>query len=639
MGLSRLRLTLNLLLEIPEDGKELPLMKMQPSPPGLTQQVDARKVLVLAPHFDDEVLGCGGLICDLTAQGAEVWVLFLSDSAGGVEQVDDPETYAARRLDEAKLSVQEIRAQMSDPLQLPDGKLLEHRAKLAEGILGELTRVKPDLLLVTSPTEITCDHVAAFLAVHDVLSGVRPGDELEASVHGLKILTYEVNHLQHPDLLVNVSAHLETLERAMAHHRSQQERHDYWGAYLGRSKFRALTLGPEVQAVEAYRILETQDFVRRGAVTLVEDLGGLWTPDRLEEGPLISVVVRTHNRPRHLAEALESIAGSVYRRIEVVLVNDGGEVPALPPEYPFEICLVDLQPNRGRAGAADAGVDAAKGAYVAFLDDDDLVDPEHYAVLVQGIRAAGVRVAYSDAAVGVYHLDGEQGWKRTELRLPYSRDFDPDLLLVDNYIPFHTLLVEKDLFDQVGGFRDYPFFEDWDLLIRLARVTPFHHLRRVTCEYRQFRGGGHHILGDRPRERGDFLAMKARIIESHRDDWSAETVARVIDGLRSEAVMAEEARRAEEERRSALEEQFHRLRGTLQAAEENGRRLQASKDELKQDLEAQRRQVTELHVFQEEQSRSLRDAYSEIERLNELIRNMENTRAWKLHQRIQGLKG
>jgi hypothetical protein len=85
---------------------------------------------------------------------------------------------------------------------------------------------------------------------------------------------------------------------------------------------------------------------------------------------------------------------------------------------------------------------------------------------------------------------GPGGWTEAERRLPYSRDFDPDVLRLDNYIPFNTLLAERALFEELAFDPDLPIFEDWDFLIRLARRTPFHHVRRVTCEYRHFRGGG-----------------------------------------------------------------------------------------------------------------------------------------------------
>ncbi len=219
----------------------------------------------------------------------------------------------------------------------------------------------------------------------------------------------------------------------------------------------------------------------------------------------MSVVVRTRDRPDFLAEALASLARSTWRRLEVVLVNDGGAPPVLPAGYPLPVVRVELQPNRGRAGAANAGIAAAHGDYVCFLDDDDLVEPEHFALLAGLAQGAGVRVGYSDAAVGVYQPGGPQGWQEVERRLPYSRDFDPELLLLDNYIPFHTLIFEKTLLEEAGPLDEsLAFFEDWDFLIRLAQRTRFQHLPRVTCEYRHFRGAGHHILGDRPRATGRF---------------------------------------------------------------------------------------------------------------------------------------
>lgn len=615
-------------------------MRNPPSPPGKTETVQAQKALVLAPHYDDEVLGCGGLLCELAEQGADVQVLFLSDSSGGRggEATADPAAYAERRRQEAEAAAETLGIHVLPPLLLPDGELQAHLETLSDSLAQVLSEQGPDLVLVTSPTEITADHVAAFTALHRALIGLRPGDALEARLRDTTFLTYEVNHLQYPDLLIDVSPWLDRLERAMACHASQQERHDYWGAYLGRSKFRALTLGPQIKGVESYRRLKLDNFTLSSESALVESLGARWSASP-RSGPSISVIVRTHNRPQLLGDALASLAASTYQDLEVIVVNDGGASPVLPEEFPFEIRLVDLQPNRGRAGAAQAGVEASTGDYVAFLDDDDVVQPEHYAALQAVAGAAGVRVAYSDAAVGVYELDGEQGWKRTERRLPYSRDFDAERLLVDNYIPFHTLLFERALFAEVEGFdHDLAIFEDWDLLIRMAKVTPFHHLRQVTCEYRQFRGAGHHVLGDRPRESRDFLATKARVLAKHRAVLTDEVAARVVDGLRAEAVEAQEASAQERLRRQETEDAFHRQRGALSAAEEHVRSLQSSEARSRSEIEALRGQVRELEIDQARCSDELKAAYGEIERLGQLIRAMEGTRAWKLHQKIQGLK-
>jgi hypothetical protein len=333
----------------------------------------------------------------------------------------------------------------------------------------------------------------------------------------------------------------------------------------------------------------------------------------------------------------------------VVLVNDGGAPPETPTDFPLPLVRVDLERNGGRAAAAEAGVAAASGDFVTFLDDDDLAAPEHLATLAGLVAAPGVRVAYTDAAVAVYELEAG-GWVCRERRLPYSRDFDPDLLLLDNYIPFNTLAIERALFAQVGPFDpELPFFEDWDYLVRLAALVPFHHLPQVTCEYRHFRGGAHHVLGEMPRDRADFLSMKARVLAKHAARLTPERLARVVDTLRYEQVAAlEEARELAETRaalwakngeveavkegyeqlaaeRGALEERYYALNGELQALKELHEQVTAELQRLYQD-EAKARAVVD------DQTAHLARTYAEIERLNGRLREVEATRAWRVHE-------
>jgi LmbE family N-acetylglucosaminyl deacetylase/glycosyltransferase involved in cell wall biosynthesis len=671
-------------------------------PPGTTERVRAASALVVAPHYDDEVLGCGGLVAQLAGTGgggAVVRVLFLSDGGGGTEvpEETDREAYRRRRREEAARAGEALGIAGSDHLDLPDGALGERLEAIEQGLARALLGMRPELLLVPSPLEVSRDHRAAFAAVHRLLSAARADPAGELPWAGLSILLYEVNHPAYPDLLVDVSAEAPRLAAAMACYASQEERHGYLDAALGVRRFRTLTLPKGVELAEGYRRLAVADFATRSLAQLVRHLGGLPEILAVSEGPKISVVVRTKDRPALLQEALASLAEGAYRRAEVVLVNDGGDTsarPEVPAEYPLPVVRVDLPETRGRAAAAQAGVEAASGDFVAFLDDDDLAAPEHLATLAGLVSAAGVRIAYTDAAVGVYELDarkggkggqGEAGWVCRERRLPYSRDFDPDVLLVDNYIPFNTLLIERRLFAEVGPFDlALPFFEDWDLLIRLAARVPFHHLARVTCEYRHFRRGGHHIFGERPRERGDFLAVKARVLAKHAALLSPEALARAVDRLRADAVLALEARDAarretgeirrellrsqegfarelaergnelsslgwqlqesrwqlvtlrtahEELSRERLrcEELYHETNGRLAAREQELALLAAEARRLYGEEEKLRAAVAEENAH-------LERTYAEIERLNRLIREMESTRAWRAHRWLERKK-
>jgi LmbE family N-acetylglucosaminyl deacetylase len=630
-------------------------------PPDHAERVTAERVLVLAPHPDDEVLGCGGLLVQLAAAGAAVHVLFLTDGAGG-EPAAAAAAYAERRRAEAAAVAELLGFAGVEHLALPDGGLEQHLDAVAAAIATALTALRPDLLLVPSPLEATRDHRAAFAALHRLLAPLRPAAGEAASLAALAaaatILVYEVNRPAYPDLLVDVSAELPRLERAMGLYASQAARRGYWRAAEGLRRYRTLTLGTAAEgpaAAEGYVRLAADDFTTRSPAQLVARLGGVPEIHAVREGPRMSVVVRTRDRPALLAEALASLAAGSYRRAEVVLVNDGGEPPAVPAGFPLPVVRVDLPRSRGRAGAAQAGVEAAGGDYVCFLDDDDLAAPEHLATLAGLVTAAGARVAYTDAAVAVYELaapgeaapEAPGGWRCRERRLPYSRDFDPDLLLIDNYIPFNTLAIERGLFAEVGPFaEDLPFFEDWDLLLRLAAVTPFHHLPRVTCEYRHFRGSGDQVFGESPRRRADFLAVEARVLARHAERLSPPALARAVDTLRADRVEAQEA--AASHRREAerlawegrdLTDRLHRLNGEAESLREERGRLREALEQGGRETQRLYDDEAALRRVVEEQTEQLGRTYGEIQRLEERLRAMEATRAWRLHLRLQRWRG
>ncbi|MBF0605926.1 MAG: glycosyltransferase [Magnetococcales bacterium] len=208
----------------------------------------------------------------------------------------------------------------------------------------------------------------------------------------------------------------------------------------------------------------------------------------MDKKPLVSLIVRTKDRPKMLLKALESIAGQTYRPIEVVLVNDGG--CALDIEG-IRLILGDcqcryiaLEENHGRSHAGNVGLTNATGNYIGFLDDDDDLMPEHLDTLVTFLERSDFHTAYSDCEIvhKQYNIE-KQNFTDAYTYVFYSEDFNYDTLLLENYIPIHCLLfkrsaIEGSLFDE-----DFELFEDWDLLIRLAAIHPFHHIKKTTAHY------------------------------------------------------------------------------------------------------------------------------------------------------------
>src|SRR5262249_39471384 len=107
-------------------------------------------------------------------------------------------------------------------------------------------------------------------------------------------------------------------------------------------------------------------------------------------GPLVTLIVRTYKGRRPLTEiALKSIRDQIYRPIAGILVEDGGaDCAVLDDRF---ICGDDIifrhmpLPKVGRSAAANAGLAAATGDLIGFLDDDDYLLPDHCARLVGGL--------------------------------------------------------------------------------------------------------------------------------------------------------------------------------------------------------------------------------------------------------------
>lgn len=202
--------------------------------------------------------------------------------------------------------------------------------------------------------------------------------------------------------------------------------------------------------------------------------------------PLVTVIVATYNRPDALPDCLRSILGQTYPDIEIAVVNDAGiDVKAVIDSLNEKgnITYIEHSRNRGIAAARNSGIAAANGKYIAYLDDDDIFYPEHVESLVSALESSDFKVAYTDASRGRRRTGNGRGIV-SKRDVPYSSDFDPDQLLVRNFIPTLCILHETSCLEDTGLFDEtLPVLEDWDLWIRMSRKYPFRHVRKVTCEF------------------------------------------------------------------------------------------------------------------------------------------------------------
>lgn len=215
----------------------------------------------------------------------------------------------------------------------------------------------------------------------------------------------------------------------------------------------------------------------------------------------VSVIVPTYNRRAMLDRALGSIRAQIYEDYEVIVVNDGGEdVSAVVAQYP-KARYISHARNRGLPAARNTAIHAARGRYIAYLDDDDVWYPEHLTACMGRIGRMNRRVVYTDCHF--WHNEAEY-------KLEMSFDFDRKLLRQHNITPIICVMHDRSLFDECGAFDEsLPNHEDYDLLLRFAQITDFHHNPVVTCAYSK-RNDGSQMTSNQDRLRSGFVFVRDR---------------------------------------------------------------------------------------------------------------------------------
>jgi len=208
----------------------------------------SRKVLVISPHFDDEVIGCGGAIQRHLAAGQTVGILYITrGDCGDIRQGLDKEQSAAVRHDEAAQVCSSIGA-TAFYLNAPNEGFMRPHVDVEQDLVKFLRQYRPTIVYCPHPEESHRDHqVVASLttsACRNASLGVFP--HLGTPKHLIEeIRYYEVwTPMRHFNLAVDITAYLDEKSRSINLYKSQTSSIDYAEAVKGLNRYRGLmTLG------------------------------------------------------------------------------------------------------------------------------------------------------------------------------------------------------------------------------------------------------------------------------------------------------------------------------------------------------------------------------------------------------------
>ena len=225
----------------------------------------------------------------------------------------------------------------------------------------------------------------------------------------------------------------------------------------------------------------------------------------MSAAPLVSVVLPVHNRPRHLAEAAGSILAQTLQEWEMIIVDDCSDNPETAriiadiAARDSRIRVIRRETNGGPAAARNTAIAAAAAPLVAFMDDDDISEPQRLEKQLAFLQAhpevaavACRKIVVNERGRFVRHYSPPRDHVIFSRPTPVA-DADGDEIpaaSAGGFVPLnHTSAARRQCLLQAGGFREcYRAAEDHDMTFRFQEKFVMAELPDELYRYRLFRG-------------------------------------------------------------------------------------------------------------------------------------------------------
>jgi LmbE family N-acetylglucosaminyl deacetylase/GT2 family glycosyltransferase len=353
-----------------------------------------RRVLVVAPHADDEVFGCGGMLAFHSGRGDALRVIVLTDGAAGDPDGAQADIAAVRRRESERAGA-ELGATDHRFLALPDGGL-SGRADLVEVLRREIDDFRPELVYGPSPQEMHPDHRATS---HALIAALANGPEC-------RVLLYGVNAQVTAGVLFDTTAGWERKVAAIGCFESQLRYHDLVAKADAVDRSRTVNIeDASVRYVEGFADLSSKSLVAyEGQVARLLDAvcgpghglesagaassesNGAFQPapgaatSRVRPDlPATTAVICTWNKADAVRANLDAIRAQTVPFESVIVVDNAsrdGTQRMIAEEYP-EVRLIAMpHSGYGACETFNIGFASARTPLIAILDDDIVLPPE-----------------------------------------------------------------------------------------------------------------------------------------------------------------------------------------------------------------------------------------------------------------------
>jgi len=219
--------------------------------PSFVDCPEGSNVLVLSPHPDDDILGCGGTLAKHKKAGHTITSVTLTDGSLGDPSFPDSNTLIREREAESERAAQIIGISRCEFLREKDQKL-ECNESIVKKVANLLDKIKPDLLYLPFFLDNHPDHAAT----HKIFYRVAQKNTVQTNC-----CLYETWAPLYPNILVDVSTEMALKVRAIEEYKTQLKHYDYVRICKGLNAYRSMLFGAKSEYAEAFYFISTEEYL------------------------------------------------------------------------------------------------------------------------------------------------------------------------------------------------------------------------------------------------------------------------------------------------------------------------------------------------------------------------------------------
>jgi glycosyltransferase involved in cell wall biosynthesis len=202
---------------------------------------------------------------------------------------------------------------------------------------------------------------------------------------------------------------------------------------------------------------------------------------------LVSVIIPAFNASQYIGESIESALRQTHKQIEIIVVDDGSidATAQVARDFGDKVHVIS-QDNAGCSAARNTGAQFATGTYVAFLDADDLWEPNK---LTAQLVAISPQDGFSYTERRNFGDLGALSELQSDSVKQHSGNVFRELLTEGNFVTTSSVLMPRAWFLELGGFNpQLTVAEDWELWLRSAKLRPVSFCSQPLVRYRVHAG-------------------------------------------------------------------------------------------------------------------------------------------------------